>query len=48
MYTVKILSKRSEIKSALQLAEDVFLQFEAPLFSKRVRRASLALCGEKM
>ena len=35
MYTVKMLSKSNEIKSALQLAEDVFMQFEAPFFSKR-------------
>ena len=35
MYTIKMLSKSNEIKEALQLAEDVFMQFEAPLFSKR-------------
>ena len=35
MYTIKMLSKSNEIKSALQLAEDVFMQFEAPFFSKR-------------
>lgn len=35
MYTIKILSESNEIKAALQLAEDVFMQFEAPLFSKR-------------
>lgn len=35
MYTIKMLSENNEIKEALQLAEDVFMQFEAPLFSKR-------------
>lgn len=35
MYTVKMLLKKSEINSALTLAVDVFMQFEAPLFSKR-------------
>ena len=35
MYTIKMLSKSNEIKEALQLAEDVFMQFEAPFFSKR-------------
>ncbi|MDE6595546.1 MAG: GNAT family N-acetyltransferase [Oscillospiraceae bacterium] len=35
MYTVKMLSESNEIKDALQLAEDVFMQFEAPFFSKR-------------
>lgn len=35
MYTVKMLSESNEIKEALKLAEDVFMQFEAPLFSKR-------------
>lgn len=35
MYTVKMLSNRFEIKSALKLAEEVFMQFEAPFFSKR-------------
>lgn len=35
MYTVKMISESNEIKEALQLAEDVFMQFEAPHFSKR-------------
>lgn len=35
MCTIKMLSESNEIKEALQLAEDVFMQFEAPLFSKR-------------
>lgn len=35
MYTVKTLSKSNEIKEALQLAQDVFMQFEAPYFTKR-------------
>ncbi|MDE6709326.1 MAG: GNAT family N-acetyltransferase [Oscillospiraceae bacterium] len=35
MYTVKMLSKGNEIKSALQLAEEVFMQFEAPYFSQK-------------
>ena len=30
-----MLSKNTEIKEALQLAEDVFMQFEAPYFSER-------------
>ncbi len=34
MYTVKMLSDKKEITSALQLAEDVFLLFEAPFFTK--------------
>ncbi|MCM1329824.1 MAG: GNAT family N-acetyltransferase [Ruminococcus sp.] len=35
MYRVKILSGDDEITAALQLAEDVFMQFEAPAFSER-------------
>ena len=35
MYTVKMLSESNEIKSALKLAEEVFMQFEAPHFSKK-------------
>ena len=35
MYTVKMLSKSNEIKSALKLAEEVFMQFEAPHFSPK-------------
>ena len=34
MYTIKMLTKRNEIKEALKLAEDVFMQFEAPHFSQ--------------
>ena len=47
MYTIKMLSKRSEIKSALQLAEDVFLQFEAPLFSKKGTESFLSFVWGK-
>ncbi|MDE7290171.1 MAG: GNAT family N-acetyltransferase [Oscillospiraceae bacterium] len=35
MYTIKMLSESNKIKEALQLAEDVFMQFEAPFFSKK-------------
>lgn len=35
MYRVKILSEKDEITAALQLAEDVFMQFEAPTFPER-------------
>lgn len=35
MFTVKMLSKSNEIKEALQLAQDVFMQFEAPYFTKK-------------
>lgn len=49
MYKVKRLSKKSEIKSALQLAVDVFMQFEAPLFSKKGTDGFVAFVfGEKV
>lgn len=34
MYTIKMLSEKNEINEALQLAEDVFMQYEAPQFPK--------------
>ncbi len=34
-FTIKRLTEREEINAAFKLAEDVFMQFEAPVFSKR-------------
>lgn len=35
MFTVKLLSEKNEINTALKLAESVFMEFEAPEFSAR-------------
>lgn len=35
MFTVKLLSDKNEINTALDLAESVFMEFEAPEFSAR-------------
>lgn len=47
MYTVKMLTNKKEIKSALQLAEDVFLLFEAPFFTKNGTESFLSFVWGK-